>query len=460
MGKNRKGMALITVVLIAALFLISIIGISAKVITEKKVSNARAHSQRALAVAETGLADTVQKVRTDEGLKETLAGGGGYDPGEEEYESGISSVTSTYRVKIVPDSDGYNFYSLGTVKTSGNDVLERKVITVKYSGNFPISDFGLFSASNIKVQNGTVNADIFANTSIDFRNDDELNGTAYCPTPGGITGGLSDDKKNYNCRNIDFPEVDLDQHKALWEAFLNGEYPYNGTLDEFTDPDGDEESNYPNTGYSEAWGDIHAYIVGKLYTTSEAATQSNFESFFSDIKNLTSPEAAYLGSFINKGTLVYYIKPDEHKDTVTINGNLYGSPPFLEGIVIIEGNLDLVGGAQIGVDPYKTSILVTVTVDVGAGGATINGLLHIEGVGTHGNDPALSIKGTGGLVCNGSIVAKGTINLNSQLTVTWERNKIYEEEIKPGVEEGQESNLSPDPSSWKEISYEESPFSP
>jgi len=449
MGKNRKGMALITVVLIAALFLISIIGISAKVISDKKVSNARAHSQRALAVAETGLANVVQRIRTDEDVKEQLASGNNYDSGEVPYDSGISSVDSTYRVKIVGIDDGYTFYSLATIcsKTNGN-VLARKVITVEYSGDFPISDFGLFSASNIKIQNGTVDADIFANTSIYVREDDELVGTAYCSTPGGITGGLSEDKENYNCRTIPFPEIVLDPYKDLWIAFLNGYYPYDGTVE-----------GYPNTGYSEALGDIHAYIQSKLHTTSDAATQTDFESFFVDIKNQdpTSPEAAYLGSFINSEdcTLIYYIKPDEHKDTVTIGGDLYSSPPFLEGIVIIEGNLDLVGGAQVGVDPYKTSILVTGTVDVGAGGATINGLLYIIGTTKHGNDPALSVKGTGGLTCNGSIVAQGTINLNSQLTVTWKQNKIYEEEIKTSIEEGQESKLSPVPSSWEEISYEE-----
>jgi len=404
MGKNRKGMALITVVLIAALFLISIIGISAKVISDKKVSNARAHSQRALAVAETGLANVVQRIRTDEDVKEQLASGNNYDSGEVPYDSGISSVDSTYRVKIVGIDDGYTFYSLATIcsKTNGN-VLARKVITVEYSGDFPISDFGLFSASNIKIQNGTVDADIFANTSIYVREDDELVGTAYCSTPGGITGGLSEDKENYNCRTIPFPEIVLDPYKDLWIAFLNGYYPYDGTVE-----------GYPNTGYSEALGDIHAYIQSKLHTTSDAATQTDFESFFADIKNQdpTSPEAAYLGSFINSEdcTLIYYIKPDEHKDTV--------------------------------------------------GGATINGLLYIIGTTKHGNDPALSVKGTGGLTCNGSIVAQGTINLNSQLTVTWKQNKIYEEEIKTSIEEGQESKLSPVPSSWEEISYEESPFSP
>ena len=61
--RKRKGMALITVVLIAALFLISIVGISAKVISEKKVSNARASSERALVAAETGLSQVLFNLR-------------------------------------------------------------------------------------------------------------------------------------------------------------------------------------------------------------------------------------------------------------------------------------------------------------------------------------------------------------------------------------------------------------
>ncbi|MGB9770319.1 hypothetical protein, partial [Caldisericum exile] len=52
MNIRRKGVALITVILISALVLTSIIGIVLKVVPEKAISNAQSTSQRALTAAE------------------------------------------------------------------------------------------------------------------------------------------------------------------------------------------------------------------------------------------------------------------------------------------------------------------------------------------------------------------------------------------------------------------------
>jgi len=451
--KKREGVALIWVVLMSALILVSIIGISIKVVPEKQILNARAYSQRVLAVAETGLAKVVYQIRTDEGLQTSLASlaTGSNITVESDFDSGIPSVTSAYKVEIVKEpSDEYSFYSMGVVykgstKTEAN-VIARKVIKVKYAGYFPFGDYALFSCGGIDAQNGTVDGSIFANEYIDFTHAD-LTGTAYCPA-NDFTG-IPEDQQNANCKETSFPSVDLDKYKALWTAFLNGSFPYCGP----TDIDGDgnvDNPDYPNTLTPK----VHTYIFNKLKTTSDPATQDDFESFFDDLRNLTSLEAAYLSSFLNSGKLIYYIKPT-HGDTVTINGALYQTAPFLEGVMIVEGKLDLAGGAQIGVDPYKTSILVTKTVDVGAGGATIKGFLYIMNSDKHGNEPALSIKATGSFTCEGSIVAIGGISLNSNfLDIKWRENEIYETEIKPDITEGLEPKLSPVPSSWQEVSYD------
>jgi len=60
---KRKGIALITVVLISALIFASIVGITLKVIPENKIVAARSASQRALSAAETGLSQALFNLR-------------------------------------------------------------------------------------------------------------------------------------------------------------------------------------------------------------------------------------------------------------------------------------------------------------------------------------------------------------------------------------------------------------
>ena len=154
--------------------------------------------------------------------------------------------------------------------------------------------------------------------------------------------------------------------------------------------------------------------------------------------------------------MVFYIQPDDptaNNSQIKLSGNPYKTAPFLEGTIIVKGDIELSGGVVIGdpARPSKTAILVEDgAVTVGAGGATINGLLYIAGTAKHGNDPLLSCKASGGLTVNGSIVAKGTISANSAvLGVTWKANDVYNENLVDIV-----PAPSAVPSSWRQISYD------
>jgi hypothetical protein len=451
MGIKKRGIALIWVILTSALILVSIVAISIKVIPEKQILNSREYSQRALAVAEAGLADAVNKVRTDEEIRNTLRDDDYYEYSENDYDSGMpdnSGAISTYEVKIVGNTDGYTFYSLGTLKAQGNEIA-KKAVKVDYSGKFPISDYALYSYSKINVQNGTVNGDVFANDSVYFRDEDFLNGDAWCATEGGIEGI----PENYT-GVIDFPDVGLDEHKAKWEAFLNGTYPYDGTV-----------IGHPNTGL------LLSYLVSLGYSPVDSddedsfldpLTQQQFESFFRAIRTVPPPAGPYFNLIrdlqltFQTGNLVFYIQPDKKNSPVDFSDPMYKTEPFLQGLIIIEGDLKITSeNLQIGVDPYKTSILVTGTVNV-ATACTINGLLYIMGTTKSGNDPALSISANGGLTLTGSVVAKGTIELNSdKLTITWWENEIYKNYIREEILKSLESKMSPVPGSWREIAADE-----
>lgn len=462
MKSNRKGIALLWVMLVSALIFVAILGISMRVVPQKKIENSREYAQRALAVAESGLADTTYKLRTDTSASsiktflQNLSIGQSYDSGDVAYNSGIAAGDSTYRVHIKKTTGGYTFYSLGTVVGLASAPLARQAITVKYAGNFPISDYGLLSQTSIHMQGGSITGNVYANDVImGNKNETGTSPTfvqpfaAYAPIQGGsITGvpAVPPGECNY-VSAISVPKLTtttFDTYRGYWNDFLNGTGFYDGSTAHVT-------AGYPNTRLT----DVRTFFKNTLGITTysgthAAAYQSAFDTFFAQVQAGTDPGAAYLQGLLADGKMVYDIQPDSANKPVNL-GSKYASAPFLEGAVVIEGDLKLDGGSQIGVndpnDPARvahTAVLVRGSVSVAGGQSTLNGLLYIDST----DNKALSIDGAGGLAVIGSIVAQGGIELGSnKLSVFYHQNDIYDAEIKG-------NGLNPVPSSWQQISYD------
>jgi hypothetical protein len=471
MNLKRKGIALLWVVLASTLILVGIVGMSMKVVPQKKIENSRQYTQRALAVAESGLAETTYKFRTGQLTLDNNR----YDSKYVAYNSGVATTgqsDSTYRVIITKTATGYTFYSLGTLYSQSGAYtspsaeepagemgeitpLARQAITVRYSESLPIGKYALFTSDSINVQNGTVNGDVFANVSITVGNSGKLLGTAYCPSDAGIGGkGIDDSQKDYNVRETDFPKIKLDKYQQYWDDFLNGTGVYDGT-----------HAGYPNTQRPDVRDLFKRYLGITAFDVSHPpAFQSTpdgngFDSFFTQVKTGTDTGSKYLRGFLPNGTMVYDVQPSIDRQgrqgtDVVFNQEPYKSNPYLEGTLIIEGNLSLTSdGVTLGdpARPQLTAVLVTGAVDVG-NVVSINGLLYIEGVQKQGNE-SLSFNGAGNLTCTGSIVAKGGIKINSdKLTITYHQNNMYDTEISPQVSQG---GLSPVASSWQQISYDD-----
>ena len=471
MKSRRKGIALLWVVLTSVLVLVAILGISMKVVPQKKVENARAYTLRALAVAESGLADTTYKVRTDTALKltlQSLSSGQSYDSHYVPYNSGVATTNphdSTYRVIVKKTAAGYTFYSLGTVysrsgtyASSSSTVeptaaaLARQAITVTYNGSFTVGEYALLTEGAIDVHNGTVNGSVFANTSVDVRaNGAVLTGMAYCP---GTFIGVPADQREPNVRTIDIPAIPLDSYRQEWTAFVNGTGHY------ATDTYPDTTSLYPDTSTAS----VKAFIQGYIHTLSGAAPQGEFDNFFSALQTSNDPGAVYLRKYLRDGILTFDIKPAPNDGQGVVDfGPLYSSTNpslVLQGTIVIEGNLKLTGNAVIGVEPLKTALLVTGGVSITASGNTasqVNGLLYIEGTWGQVSGTPLSFDGGGGFQCNGSVVATDSLGLiqlrSSNVVVTFQKNAIYASQIQGSLED-QLSRVSPVPSSWRQISYD------
>lgn len=441
-----------------------------RVVPQKKIENSREYAQRALAVAESGMATIMYDLRTNTpapstglvGLRTFLQNlsttSPPYDSNLVNYNSGAvaSGYDSTYQVRIKKTgTSGYSFYSLGTVVGPTSAPLARQAITVQYSGNFPIGDYGVLSQTSIHMQGGSINGNVYANDVI--MGNKNANGVAptfgpsfaaYAPAQGGsITGVPAGEYAYVSAISVPKLTTRFPTYRTYWNDFLSGAAPYDGS-----------NSNYPNTKTTTVNNWIKTTLgvlssSGAAYQSAKVGnTTFGFDVFFSAIQvavksgDISSP-AGYLGTFLSKGTMVYDIQPSASNKPVDL-GSSYASAPFLQGTVLIEGDLQLDGGAQIGVNAPKTAILVTGTVNVSAGQSTLNGLLYIDSF----DSKALSIKATGGLSVTGSIVAQGGIDLGSNgLSVVYNQNDIYDTEIKGNLSQ---SGLNPVPSSWRQISYD------
>ncbi len=495
---KRKGMALITVVLIAALFLISIVGISAKVITDKKVSNARASSERALVTAETGLSQVVFNLRNADFITDTTAPSGVLEHldidgvkaiaeatpdethvllnlGEHPYSDPTDVPYVTYWVKIkktggeiwtptdVPSEEPHYvslaIYSMGTVynnSTADKEVIGRKVIStdcdVVFNKSVNTIDFGILAGGDINLDghSSEIGGDIFANGDITSNNPSQkvYDGEAYAH--GAIDPTIAPDPNRHPGQApVNITEKFEQYTKDMAYAFKTGAGPYNGTVE-----------GYPNTSEGVVQDAIASYLSGDEETGD---TLGDIHDFYNDLMGygVEGYVPADPDKFDNFGTLsldqlfdlrnkanniVYY-----HQGEVTLS-NAHNSPDLsnLRGIIVIEGNFEIAGNVDIGDSNYleegrsgpEFALIVRGTITQTVGTANFYGLLYGESF----------TMSAGNFNCHGAIVAEGDIEITGNSTITFKDTGLNIVDV---LESNGVSEAELGSSSWKEISYEE-----
>lgn len=330
-------MALLTVVLIAALIFVSIVGIAARVVPENKMIASRSASERALTAAEAGLSQVLFNLRntdftspgttvpvgmaTDSPLRyltftnvlDIARASGPYPetfPAEDQsYTSspvpgGGTTPYVTYQVKIqkMPGSSssstqmpamGLRIYSLGTVSDKINGtVLARKAIVLDVSIAYTTSTVikaAMLAGDTVKFNgngNRVVAGDAWTGGDItkggtagSFIIQDP--GTAYA------TGSIDDGVAAKSVTHATSPSSELDAvisklesaySKVSADAFMNGNYPYNG------------QPGYPDTSLVKTDPTIQSIFVYYLGVNTNFARVA---SFYPDLKN---------GTIYNPGT--------------------------------------------------------------------------------------------------------------------------------------------------------------
>jgi len=471
---KRRGIALITVVLISALLFVSIIGITLKVIPENKIIAARSASERALSASETGLSQILFNLRNANFDDETTAPSGGFGF---EYISinqvrAIAEATSgsnpftyneappvpggggtpyvVYQVKIKkiagdpfdPDlnmselPNTLEIYSMGIVYEKQNGkVLARKAIQTKYDIIFELKPtteegenynlkYGIVSGGNIQFigsSNRVFHGDIYAGGLIDKSSNNidpiVLDGKAFAV--GTIDSGIvpTDDKRIEGAPPIG-DEIDKvitmlnDYNESMADDFKNGTGLYDGT-----------NLDYPNTNPNTFPGltgidkqTIQNIMNDYLGNDTDLVKKVSFYNDLVSGKIITdNPVLSANGKsfFINMLNTEYL-----SKIVVYYKGDFdFQSYKDLE----VNGELKLGGvlivdgdlniNSSVTINPDINPLLIRVTGNVDlAGGATLNGNIYASG------EDANKKVGVGNFTLNGFLVTPRAIGVNGQFT--------------------------------------------
>lgn len=525
LGKKRRGMALIYIVLISALVLVSIIGIAIKVVPETKIIASQSASQRAFLAAESGLSQVLFNLRNDgvvpsgssnEAIsylkfQDIVNADTNTNPkpsfllSEEPITLSEASATPyvTYQVKIVKQagipptpqnqliSMTLDIYSLGTVYDSRSEinVLARKVIfsTVKYIGSKNLT-LGILAGGNIDFSGSSnVVGDVFANGSITNSgggSDYRVYGSAFSAAGGSIPDGTAQYGQYTGVAPINIASLFAPYTKDLAWAFKTGAYPYNGVVDNFTDPDGDGKSNYPvvvpgsklydimrqpqylkcdNEEVDKESGDsleaIHMFYNDLMNATgTPGGIGPLWERFTFDEMEVLKEQARNIAYYCN---LDYYYSSNVFKFTGNTisdfgDGGKYYIDPItgdevnylsFGGILIIDGNLSLESNKAIGrlVDEdghyaiNLTFIVLGSTEVKTVGSAVFNGLLYSEN----------GIEVTAGsFEVNGGIITQGSINVRGSSEIVYnDVGGLNQLKLEPIIQA--------DGTSWAEKPYDE-----
>jgi len=481
--RKRKGMALITVVLISALLFVSIIGITLKVVPENKIIVARSSSERALTAAESGLSQVLFNLRNADFMTDTTAPSGmleyldiddvkaiasqgvGYflDLGEHSYSELTDIPYVTYWVKIkktagdtwtptnVPSDEPHSvtlaIYSMGTVYSNSTKevVIGRKVIStdcdVVFNKSVNTINFGILAGGNIALNGSSkeTGGDIFANGDITSNNPQQkvFNGEAYAH--GKIDGTIApDDNRHEGQATVDISTKFEQYNKGMGWAFKTGNYPYDGTV-----------VGYPDTRNSLVQLVIQDPIyLGPAGTSADmelGSTLEGIQKFYSDLMAGTGAFLALTPAQLtdlqtNAKSIVYY-----HQGDVTLN---HGLPDLsnLKGIIVIDGDLKITGNATIGdsgnPDNPQFALIVRGTITKTAGTADFYGLLYGESFTMSAGD----------FNCYGAMVTEGDIEVTGNSTITFKDTDLNTVDV---LKSNGVSTADEGASSWRETSWYE-----
>lgn len=454
--KRRRGMALLTVVLLAALVLAAVAVTSSQVIAEKSIDTSEWGFKKALSVAETGLAVTEADLRSAilTGSTWTIATPDGRDTylkqadiaaiataanttvldtvGPAAYYKSFPDSRSRYRIKVKMLSAGsasgsmrIGLYALGEVYAgdaaqSGAVLLGRRVLyeeaTVTFINN-PTStnaafNYGLFSGDGINFGSSAnpqvLNGSIYARGIIDLGSKPRVpNGTVYCGAGGSVKGNSGADTVvpavKGTALDIPFPQLDIAFYDQMANDFKAGQGAFGSSA----------TGGYPNTV-------PYKTILQETKYLSPSGTPSTLGGvalLYQDLSNNSGDWKDVAGRTDLLSKLKYAVYHVVYDGSTITNFTTLGA-------VMITGpnvggqwtttTVKFSGQTQV-TDPGGLALLIDGGITVSGGGnvdPNVNGLLYMTGT---------LDAGTGHFSVKGAVVSGGTMGpLNGDFQVDYQ----------------------------------------
>jgi cytoskeletal protein CcmA (bactofilin family) len=428
-GRQRRGVGLITVVLVSAVLLLSAMMFVNQLAAEGRITKTDAAFKSALSLAEGGATQVLSMMKgsvdpsgsvdPEYWALELASGSSEVGPVDDDrvhgtYDVALNVVAESQQTlqdnataTIVQHTGTVDLVSTGaiyppslTVMAGSTEYLARRAVKSRTTAVWTVTTVrqvtpriytpstftikgGIMTGGNLTISGSAqeVHGDVYANGVIDLQKSTSVvDGTAYAG------GGFS--KKSYlppgyddHAPFITFPAMDAPTFKQLFTAYLNGTVPYDGTVAGFVNTSQLVPSNLNRLNPS-----FQAILAAAVPSGTEYLLNAS-----------TVPTWALLVP-----SAVYYIEGNLHLNGGDLSGTIY-----VKGNVELNGNVTVASGSSYptiiagGTPPAEGNI----TKNNGCSG--IKGVLYCNG----------SYTGNGATSIDGALISVGSVNANGNFTI-------------------------------------------
>jgi hypothetical protein len=396
-GRSR-GYVLLTVTLVGALLVISALMFVSQLTTESHVTKTDAYFKSALNVAETGLNEMLMGVSQSVGTStwaqrlqnnsipsfdavETSAVHGAYKVTVVRVGASVAdpAIPNRYSAEVQVTSEGRLYTSAVTTMVSAgapsDEYAARRAVRSQTTASWtyvpalpgspavwnpPVYGpttlnirYGIFTGGNLTIQGSSqeIDGDVWANGNIEIKKASGLvGGDAYAA--GTVTGGIPAGDKFPGQTPIPFPEIDIPPLQRLFDAYLRGTFPYDGTVADMT-----------NTSHTPA-GEINRALYNVNLLLPPVARVDPVTGLY-ELPSMV-PITSSVRSALIDPTAVYYFDGDMK----------LASSSALSGTIVIKGDLFISGSVEVGMMDSPVRLIATGDVTKDTGCSHIVGLVY------------------------------------------------------------------------------------
>jgi hypothetical protein len=444
---RRRGFVLLTVVLVAALLIVSATMFTAQLAVESRITKTDAVFKSALSLAEAGLNTVLSDIsnNADTEVWARRFEGGGYSVPI--APNTIAHGTTGITVDVVgePVSTGnpenpdqwtaeIELTAIGVVfppsvvtadMPTSSDYMARRAVLTRAQATWTFRDaqthvhpedahwdlttnsvgYGVFTGGAFSTQGAAkeIHGDIYAGGLATIKKDSIVDGIVY--SSGGLAGKPPDGSIG-DLPKKGFPYVDVSYYRDLFTAYVNGTFPYDSPNNQIPGTGTDAVTNpvarYTCTAQNGAFvieGAINRAIYG--VDALRTLTTEWIDPLTSKVyRVIPSTNATASLAYMTNSTAAYFVFGDLHISSSTT----------LTGSIVVDGAIRVNGSADINAGIKMPALMATGDFVKNNGNAEIHGLVYTEG----------SFTGRGTANIEGALYAFGEVSMSGTMDIEYD----------------------------------------